>query len=90
MKHYTSQLKISTEWRKLLVVESDVPIDTSVTEIEFPIDETSSVKYFTHGLHKTVLRDGKYFYWLLYDETQLTGELADLQQANNILMGGSE
>ena len=99
MKYNRSMLKLAGVWRYLLVVESDTPQDyTGVTEVtDVQQTESGSIEthYLTEGLYRTIEQDGRYFYWFLYNSSYVTlsgesAELAELREANDILMGVSE
>lgn len=92
MEYSTSMIQAGGNWRNLLIITSNTPVDWGTqTEIECPVSDEVKVIYSTDGLYKEAIKDGTYYYWFLFDSyrTLINGEseeLAALRQANDALI----
>lgn len=74
----TNKLQINSEWRDILIVQSDTP----VTFANPGCIADGNVLYFTDGdVFKSEQQDGKYYYWFVI-ERQETHSAED-QEARN-------
>ena len=64
----TNKLQINSEWRDILIVQSDTP----VTFANPGCIADGNVLYFTDGdVFKSEQQDGKYYYWFVIDRQEV-------------------
>lgn len=66
MQYTTSTINVNGVFRELLIVSSDTPVEfPSLDVIIHSISDSMELIYYTDGLYRELIEDGKYYYWFL-------------------------